>query len=383
MSAVGLTDHGTVAGIIQFLKECRKQKIKPILGMEAYFCRNRFNKSKELQPDGKRGNRHLNVIAKNFEGYQNLCTLAHKASIEGYYYDARIDFELLNEYKDGLIISSACLSNIVNWNLSRDRYDKAKQAATMFKDIFKEDFYLEMMYHGIDEEAKILPEIQKLSKELDIKIIVSNDSHYIEKSDAEFHEILVCVNTDRLLKDPKRLSFPYNEFYFKSKEEMYKLFGHVPSAMQNTLEIAEKCDYEDLVFVEDGGPMRLPNLKIPEEYATPFDYLEYLSWEGLKKCGWDKSQEHIERLKLELNDIKLVWNTKKWDFATYFLIVKDIMQFAKENDIEAGIRGSGYGSLVVRCLGLSEKIDPKNLIWERFLGFQNLKYIDYSDLGLE
>lgn len=536
MQGIGISDHGTVAGIIEFLKECREVKIKPILGMESYFCRNHKFKNSEEQKDGRKGNRHLLLIAKNSTGYKNLCTLSHKACIDGYYYDPRIDFELLNEHKSGMIVTSACLSSIINWNLSIDRYKEAKKAATAFKDIFHDDFYLEVMYHGIDDEAKIIPDVLKMGKELNIKVVASNDCftkgtlvltdqgnipiellevghkvythkdrlrsiqfvnkrmvdeiytvktiidiafqvtgnhpvltvqkngntweipnwktvetltqndyllmhkhhnavrdtnketvrdigdyfaiqiqeiikehksvevfniqvdedetyiansyivhncHYTLREDSKYHDVLLCMSTKRLLKDPNRMKFSYNEFYLKSKEEMHRIFGHVPYVLSNTLEILEKCNYNDIVFVEEGGSVKLPRFDLPENFKTPFEYLEHLAMKGLHDNNFHTKPEYVQRLKQELSDIKLVWDTKRYDFATYFLVVKDIIDFANENNINSGIRGSGYGSLLLRCLGISEG-DPikSGLLWSRFLGFDDKFFISEDDLGL-
>lgn len=384
MPAVGLTDHGTFAGAIQMLKTCRHAGIKPILGMEGYLARDHKCHDKKGQPDGRKGNRHLNIIAKNFQGYQNLCALSQISSLEGMYYDPRVDLDLLEKYKEGLIITSACPGNVINRHLFMGNYDKAKKAASLFKDIFLDDFYLEMMFHGLDIESKILPDIQRLGKELDITVIVTNDVHYIKKEDAEYHEIILCVSSGRCLKDPKRIKFPYSEFYFKSQEEMYSIFKHVPKYLINTMEIAEKCDYSDLVFVEDNGPMRLPKFDIPEGFSSPHDYLEHLARQGLKKLKLDRCPDHIQRLKTELDDIRLTWDTKRYDFATYFLIVDDIMRFARSKGISAGIRGSGFGSLILQCLGITEGIDVIDfgLLWERFLGFESSHQITSDDFGI-
>lgn len=381
MPAVGITDHGTVAGTIVFLQACRKKGIKPILGCEAYLARDHKCHDSTCQIDKRKGNRHLNVIAKDAAGFQNLCTLSQISSLEGYYYDPRIDFELLSKYREGLIVTSACLSNVINWNLSIDRYNEARKAAAAFKDIFGEDFYLEIMYHGLDQEGRIAPLIQKISKELGVKVICTNDCHYLEKSDAEFQQILMCISSGKSVKDPRRLRFPYDEFYFKSQDEMYELFNHVPSYLTNTLEIAEKCDYSDIVF----GRMLLPKFDIPNEFKSPLQYLRHLADEGLKREKLDKSPAHVNRLQQELADLELIWKTKGYDFATYFLIVEDIIKHARENSIAAGVRGSGYGSLLLKCLGLVEKIDPvhSGLIFERFLGFSDSYFICPDDFGLE
>lgn len=791
MKAVGLTDHGTFSGAIEFLRECRNNDIKPILGMESYLARDHSCNDKTGQPDGRKGNRHLNVIAKNYSGYSNVCSLSQEASLRGYYYDPRIDFELLSKHRDGVIVTSACLSSVVNWNLSIDRYKEAKEAVGKFQDIFGSDFYLEVMFHGIDAEAKIIPDIIKLSKETGVKAIATNDCfvagtmiltdrgvvpiecvsagdlavthknrlrsvkyvnerlasalvsvktvlgtsafqstenhpiltvqrlgskkftepewkkasslsskdylvlhtkrhddhryndknslnfldipsiigeqyngdiygnyyitkqgydgkrgkvriptrlkicdellfilgryiaegghdkssyqisfaaneneieiqdriesyfakfgvtcyrpingkartliftskiframftslcgcgaenkhlpmidksyyvfsknqmlkilagyvggdghiatkphrasvvcattsrllayqisdvlhvlgfvslptvrdhkkashknpranpglwnplyvlhmsefdiegfcellgifrgknttpdvsrrkfidigdyfavkvksvikhkeqnvvynlqveedetyvansyvvhncHYVNQEDAEYHEIVMCMSSNRCIRDPKRIKFPYKEFYFKSQEMMYKIFKFYPELLTNTLEIADKCDYSDLIFVDEpGGQMLLPKFDVPEEYSNPYDYLCSLAWKGLKDLGLDKSQDHVDRLKLELGDIKLIYDTNKYDFSTYFLVVWDVMNWARNNDIPAGIRGSGVASILLKCLGISDgNIDPiKNeLIWERFLGFDSKFFFHDADFGI-
>lgn len=380
MKAVGITDHGTVAGIIAFLQECRKQDVRPILGMEAYMSRDHTCRGKEKQPEGRKGNRHMNVIAKNLEGYKNLCRLSHTGCLEGYYYDPRIDWELLSAHKEGLIVTSACLSNIINYKLSVDKFDEAKVIAGMFVDLFGDDFYLEMMYHGIDREGKILPEIQRLSKAVGAKILATNDCHYIKREDAEFQQVLMCMSTGRSIRDPKRLSFPYDEFYFKSQAEMYGLFKTTPEYLTNTLEVAEKCDYSDIIF----GAMHLPKFELPEGETSPFKYLTKLAQQGCRKLGWDKSPEHVARLKRELDDIQLIWDTKRYDFSTYFLVVEDMTRKARSKGIASGVRGSGYGAVLLHCLGLCRGPDPldQHLMWERFLGFDDKYFIGESDVGI-
>lgn len=352
---------------------------------ETYLCRNHLARDKNGQPDGRKGNRHLNIFAKNYKGYQNLCALSQEACVNGLYYDPRIDFELLEKHKEGLIVSSACLSSVVNFNLLKDRYEKALEAVGIFQDIFKDDFYLEMMYHGIDAEAKILPDIQRLSKQTGAKILITNDSHYTEREDAEMHEKIMCISSGKTTKDPKRIKFPYGEFYLKSSEEMKKIFGHVSDYMLNTLEVAEKCDYSDIVFVEDGGEMLLPKFEISPEFKSPQEQLSSMVAKGMIDLKLNNSPEHVKRVNLELSDLELVWKTNRYPFATYFLIVHDIFEFCKKRNISAGIRGSGYGSLVLKVLGISEGIDPleHGLLWERFLGFDDAYFISDEDLGIE
>jgi len=383
MSACGLTDHGTFAGAIDFLRECRSQNIRPILGIEGYIARNHKHQSKKEQPGGRKANRHIVLIAKDLTGFQNICTLSQIASLDGFYYSPRVDFELLAKYSEGIIATSACINGVINKCLLCDEYDLAKRAVAHFKDIYRDDFYLEVMFHGLPVEQKVIPDIIKLSKEMDVKIIASNDVHYINQSDSEFQEIITCISSSRTIKDPRRYNFPYKEFYFKSQEEMAAIFGSIiPSAMRNTLEIAEKCNYSDIVL---GGKMLLPEFELPEGYTNPYEYLKSSALDGLKRLGLADSTPHVERLNMELGDIKLIWDTKRFDFATYFLIVSDVMQYAKKNSIAAGVRGSGYGSLLLKCVGIIDSpIDPikYKLLWERFLGFDSKLFFSENDFGI-
>jgi DNA polymerase-3 subunit alpha len=186
-----------------------------------------------------------------------------KSSVDGVFYDTRLIFSFCSSC-EGLMCSSACLSNVVNANLLVGRYEQAKQAASAFKDVFDDDYYLEVMYHGLDKESQIIPDILKLGKELGIKVIATNDNHYSTSEDARFHEVLICMSSNRCIKDPRRISFPYGEFFFKTQQQMAEVFGPIPSVLTNTLEVAEKCDYSELRFVdEEGGVMRLPHFEVP------------------------------------------------------------------------------------------------------------------------
>lgn len=389
--SLAITDHGNVAGAIKFFKECTKthdyegnliphDPLIPIIGCEFYFSKNRNARSKNDQPDGRKGNRHLLLLAKNFTGYQNLCTLSEISWTEGFYGDPRIDFELLEKYHDGLMCSSACLSSIINSNILHGRYDKAKKMASIFKDIFKDDFYLEVMFHGIDAERYVIPDIFKLSEELNIKCVASNDCHYCNKEDGKSHEILMCMSTSKCIKDSNRLKFPYHEFYLKSAEEMALIFKGYEHAIFNTNEISQKVEVENLK--SNFGGMRLPKFSLPENFEDPFEYLKFLSYEGLKKCNLHNSEKHIMRLEMELNDVRIAKINNNYDFATYFLIVRDYINFARENNILTGCgRGSGFGSLLLKCLGITYGVDPleHDLLWERFLGFDSKKFVKLSD----
>jgi DNA polymerase III subunit alpha len=405
--AIALTDHGNIQGVVQFLREAKKTKdkkgneipypvIKPIVGSELYLARKmdigqyggkkEAEQIKKIQYDGRKGNRHINAYALNFEGFQNLCRLSQQSFVSGFYYDPRIDFQLLEKYSNGIMIGSACLSSIINTNLLYGRYDKAKRICTIFKEIFGQNFFLECMYHGIREEREIISDILKLSSQLDIPVCATNDCHYLTKDQAPSHDVLLAMSQRRCMKDEKRLSFGHNaEFYLKSAEEMGRIFGSIPHVLYNTVAIAERVNTDDIEKKLFGG-MRLPKFDIPEEFKNSYEYVSHLSWEGMKKIGWDKSPKHVEALKKELADVLVAKENNDYDFSTYFLIVKDYIDYARENNILIGPgRGSGAGSVLLRTLGIINSIDPVNqgLIWERFLGFDQSRFIKPSDFGFK
>jgi DNA polymerase III subunit alpha len=405
--AMAITDHGNIMGWIKFLKECRATKdkknkdipyppIKPILGCEMYISRQmdigqyddkkrKAGNPKKLQPDGRKGNRHINVFAMNYEGYKNICRLSQASFTKGFYSDPRIDINILDSHSEGVMGGSACMSSLINVNLMHGRYKEAKKATGLLNEIFKGNFFLEAMYHGIPEEKEILPYIFKLSKELDIPVICTNDSHYIHKEQGPSQEVLMCMSQGRCLRDPKRLSFTHMEFYLKSAQEMAKIFGSHPECFVNSVRMAERINSKDIEENLFGG-MRLPRFNIPEEYSNPYDYLKYLAWEGMKRIGWDKSKLHVEALNKELEDILVAKESNNYDFSTYFLIVRDYVIKAKEKGIFVGPgRGSGYSSVLLRCLGITYGVDPvkTGLIWERFLGFDDKKFVKETDFGFK
>ena len=392
--AIALTDHGNMQGAIQFLRLCRAEKdkkgneigypiIKPIVGSEFYMGRKmdigQYDEKKKKQgipkqnqPDGQRGNRHLNLFAMNFQGYKNLCSLSQLSFTDGFYSSPRIDLEIIDKYSEGIMGSSACLSNIINVNLRYGRYKEAKKACGVFNEIFKGNFFLEVMYHGIPEEKEIITDIFKLSRELSIPVVATNDVHYLEKQDFDTHELLLAMSQKRCLKDPKRLSFVHKEFYLKSAQEMAEIFGSHPECIFNSVRIAERINTKD---IEDNlfGGMRLPKFDIPEEYKTPYDYMKKLAQDGMKRIGWDKSPKHIEAFNKELADVRVAKENNNYDFATYFLIVMDYVNFARDHDILVGAgRGSGAASVLLRCLDITRTVDPIkfSLLWERFLAFK-------------
>jgi len=391
--AMAVTDHGNMSAAIKFIQYANATRdkdnepivydpIKPIIGMETYLSRKH---DVHKQVDKKKGNRHLVLLAKNFAGYQNLCLLSQRAWLDGFYSNPRVDLHMLADHSEGLICSSACLSSVINANLAADRYGEAKKSATILKDIFGADFFLEVQFHGLTEEKHIIPDIFKLSLELDIPIIATNDSHYIHKHQGTSQEVLMCMNQSSCIYNPKRVHFPYNEFHLKSGPEMSEIWGHTPSVLHNTVALAERVDDQDIAKNLFGG-MRLPPFQVPDEYAGPQEFLEHLAQEGMKKLGWDKSPEHIKALDKELGDINIVKENNNYDFATYFLIVWDYVKHATENNILTGCgRGSAYASVLLRCLGVTYGPDPikYGLLWERFLGFDTKRFILESDFGFE
>jgi DNA polymerase-3 subunit alpha len=405
--AIALTDHGTVGGWIKLIAECNRKKtkdgkeipyptIKPILGAEMYLARDhrwrgiteaRKNgyTGADLQPEGRRGNRHLLLLAQNWKGYQNICRLSEKSWLEGMYgLTPRIDIQQLAEHSEGVICSTACLSSVINSSLLVNNYRGARDALGIFRDIFPNRLFVETMYHGIDAEGLIIPDQLKLADDLGLPAIATNDVHFIERQMAKSHEVLMCMSTSMCLHNPKHLHFPYPEFYLKSAEEMAVMFGHHPQLLHNTVAVAEMVDAKDIE--SHMGGMRLPVYKIPPEFKTPHDYLEHLAWEGMKTQHWENSAPHVAALKMELADVRIAKENNNYDFATYFLIKWDIIKNAREKKILTGCgRGSGFASVLLRTLGITYGPDPLRfgLLWQRFLGFDDKRFMKDSDFGLD
>ncbi len=364
MHAVALTDHGVMYGIAEFYRKAVASGIKPIVGMEAYIVKegSRFNRGKTDSDNGRKRAKHYNhliLLAKNLQGYKNLVKLSTLGHTEGFYYKPRIDLELLRKYREGLICSSACAGGIVAVDLVNNDYDKAKKTAAIFKDIFGDDFYLEIQDHKMDVEKAVLEGMPKLSRDLGIKLVATNDCHYIEQEHSIAHNILLLL-ADKTGRDYRDLRYQTNEIYFKSQEEMKELFKNHKDAIENTLEIDSKID---LQLDPDG--YHFPNFPIPEDSSakTLDEYFELLAEEGLNKKFEKVTPEIRERFDFEISTIK------KMGFAGYFLIVQDFINAAKKNNIPVGPgRGSAAGSLVAYALGITN-IDPLkyNLLFERFL----------------
>lgn len=355
MEALAITDHGVMYGVIDFYKACTAAEIKPILGCEIYCAPySRFDKRPQL--DDKQF--HLVLLAENLTGYKNILQLVSKASIEGFYYKPRVDKELLAQHSEGIIALSACLAGEIPQLLLERRFEEAVQKAGQYREIFgPENFYLELQDHGLPEQKEINQHLIALSKKLQIPVVATNDVHYIEKEDAEIHDILLCIQTGKTLADPERMRFPTAEFYLKDAREMAQLFGHVPQALQNTVEIGKRCQVE-FTF----GQLILPNYTVPDGHTVD-SYLEELCYQGARKRYGELTQKVKERLDYELNVIKHM------GYSGYFLIVWDMIHFAKKRGIYVGPgRGSAAGSLVAYVLEITN-IDPLkyDLLFERFL----------------
>ncbi len=346
MPAVAITDHGNLYGAIDFYKACKKAEIKPIIGCEVYCTPgSRFEKSTERY--------HLVLLCKNETGYKNLIQLVSRAYSEGFYYKPRIDWELLQQYHEGLIALSGCIAGEIPKLIQQNKEVDAR--AIDFKELFGPDFYLELMDHGLPEEALVNPVLLRLSQRYDIPLVATNDTHYITKEDAQIQEILLCVGTKDVLSNPAHFRFPNNEFYFKSPEEMRKLFHYAPQAITNTEVIAEQCNL-DFEF----GKILLPKFPVDDPIKT----LREKAFLGMpKRIPGAPDPQVIKRLNYELEVIS------NMGFADYFLIVQDIINWAKSQDIPVGPgRGSAAGSLVSFLLGITE-LNPLDwgLIFERFL----------------
>ena len=367
MKAMAITDHGVMFGAIDFYKACLANGIKPIIGCEVYVApRSRMDKDPNL--DSKYN--HLILLAKNNEGYKNLAKLVSIGFTEGFYYKPRIDKEVLEKYHEGLVCCSACLAGELPQAIMQGDMDEAGRIAKWFKELFKEDYYLEIQNNGIKEQVLLNQKLVELSRKLNIPLVATNDSHYLKKEDSYNHEILLCIQTGKKITDEDRMRFETDELYIKSPEEMAEYFSGVPEAIENTVKIADKCN----VTFEFGNTI-LPNYDVPKEFETHYDYLEYLCNEGIKKrYGKNPSKEIIDRKNYELGVIK------QMGYVDYFLIVWDYIHYAKLEGIPVGPgRGSGAGSIVAYAVEITD-IDPikYGLIFERFLNPERISMPDFD-----
>ena len=363
MESIAITDHGVMYGCVEFYKEAIKQGVKPIIGCEIYVVPKSMNIKRV---DSDNSIYHLVLLVKNDVGYRNLMEIVSKASIDGFYYKPRVDHEFLKEHSNGLIALSACLGGEIQSYILKGSIEKAENVALFYKEIFKDGFYLELQDHGMKEQVKVNNELILMSKRLSIPLVATNDVHYIEKEDSRSHDILLCVQTGKTVDEKDRMRYPTGEFYLKSPKEMYDLFSYVPEALENTVKIADQCNFQ-YNFHES----KLPTFPLPDEVDN-YDYLRQLCYDGLKE-RYDIIDEKLkDRLEYELNVIK------EMGYVDYFLIVWDFIRFATEKNIMTGPgRGSGAGSIVAYTLGIT-KIDPikYGLIFERFLNPERVSMPD-------
>ena len=370
MPALAVTDHGNLFAAINHYRACSDVGIKPIIGCEVYVA----IESRHLRKAARgvvSGSNHLVLLTKNETGYRNLTKLVSKGYLEGYYYNPRIDKELLREHSEGLICLSACLSGEIAHLIEREGVSQAEAAATEFRDIFGDDYYLEIQRHGMEREAKINDGIIKLHEKLDIPLVATNDFHFLLKEDHAAHDALICIQTGKTIADQNRMCY-VDGLYMKSPDEMLKLFKDLPAALENTLAIAEQCDFE----FEFSDGMHMPAFPIPKGFASSEEYLAHLAREGLSRRYEQVDQELEQRLANELDVIG------EADYVGYLLIVQDLVGHARESGISVGPgRGSAAGSLVAYSLGITDT-DPirHNLLFERFL---NLERIGPPDIDID
>ena len=369
MEHIAITDHGNMYGVIDFYRAAKVAGINPVIGCEVYVTSGSRH-DRELSKGEERYN-HLVLLAENNTGYANLMKIVSLGFTEGFYYKPRVDYEVLEQYHEGIIALSACLAGIVATNLRQGLYEQAKKEAMRLSGIFgKENFYLELQDHGIAEQKNVNQGLLRMSQETGIELVATNDVHYIMDKDAEAHDILLCIQTKKLVSDEDRMRYEGGQFYLKSEEEMRELFPYALQAVENTAKIASRCQVE-ITF----GEYKLPKFDVPEGY-TAFEYLTKLCTEGLEKRYGKEATVHSARLMEELEVIRTM------GFVDYFLIVWDFIRFARERGISVGPgRGSAAGSIVSYTLGITT-IDPirYNLLFERFL---NPERVTMPDIDID
>lgn len=368
MDSLAITDHGVMFGVVDFWRECKKQGIKPIIGCEVYMAsRTRHDKDPSLD----KRQAHLILLAKNNTGYHNLVKIVSRGFTEGFYYKPRVDKEVLRQFSEGIICLSACLAGDIQQHLLKGDYNGAKEEALEYLDIFGEgNYYLELQDQGLEEEARIYPDMLKLSSETGIPLVATNDVHYIKREDAKAHDVLLCIQTATSISDENRMRFPNDQFYLKSEDEMRKIFAGCPQAIENTKIIADQCDVEF-----EFGTLHLPEFKAPDGKDNKI-YLRELCEKGLYERYQTVGTQLRERLDYELSIIE------QMGYVEYFLIVWDFINYARENGIMVGPgRGSAAGSIVAYTLHITD-IDPikYNLIFERFL---NPERVSMPDIDID
>ena len=364
-SALAITDHGVMYGVIDFYRACKKEGIKPVIGMETYVAP-RSMQDREGSQD--REYAHLILLCKNQIGYQNLMVLSSEAFLHGFYYRPRIDYNLLEQHAEGLVCLSACLAGDIPQALLANNYDLALSHAKRLQGMFGEDFYIELQNHNIPEQLQVLPGLRKIAAEIGAKTVVTNDVHYVSPDDAEAQDVLLCIQTQHFVDEPDRMRMEGDQFYLKSEAEMRLALPEDVDAIANTAEVVEKCNL-DIQF----GIRRMPAFEAPDKMDNP-TYLRKLCYDGMAKKLPQADQEAHERLEYELGVIE------QMGFVDYFLIVWDFIHYAKVNGIMVGPgRGSGAGSLAAYCLDITD-VDPLeyNLLFERFLNPERISMPDFD-----
>ncbi len=363
MEHVAITDHGVMYGVIDWYKAAKAAGLHPLLGVEAYLAPRSI-------ADRDKSSYHLLLLAENERGYRNLLKLVSKASLEGFYYKPRLDLELLAQHAEGIIATSACLKGPVATHLLNGNDDEARRYAVALRDIFGSDrFFLELQDHGLPDQHQANRRLISLARELSLPLVATNDVHYLDQADAAVQDLLVCIQTNSTIHDPKRMRMQSDQLYFKSAEEMWRLFDSVPEALENTVRIAERCQVE-LEF----GRLHLPDPGVPDG-MTADEYLAQLCWEGVRQRYPELTDEVQRRLEYELDVIK------QTGFSSYMLIVRDFADFARRQRIPFGVRGSAAASIVLYTLGITD-IDPlaNRLVFERFL---NLERREMPDIDMD
>ncbi len=362
MPAIAITDHGNMYGVVKMFDECKKQGIKAIIGCEFYVCDDLRVKS------GKTKLAHLVLLAKNDIGYKNLCKLNSIAFRDGFYYKPRIDYNTLADYKEGVICLSACLAGDIPQLILKRQFDEAEKMVELLHNMFGEDFYLELQNHGLAEQVEVNHMLREYSRKYGIKTVATNDVHYINREDAEMQDVLMCVQMGKTLDDPDRLKFPCDEFYFKTYDEMKELFPNDLDALETTLEIADKCNYEF-----DYGHYLYPKYH-PVTGQNPVDYFRDLIEAGLIRRYGTETPEIRERIEYEFDTIN------RLGYVEYYLIVWDYINAARNMGISVGPgRGSGVGSIVAYLIGITD-VDPikYGLFFERFLNPERVSAPDFD-----
>ena len=365
-TAVAITDHGVMYGCIDFYKAAKAAGIKPIIGCEVYLTRRTIaDRVHGVDNDPY----HLVLLCENRKGYENLCLLVSEAFMHGFYGKPRVDLDMLRSHHEGLICLSACLAGAIPQRLMEEDYDGAKDYALKLSEIFGEgNFFLEMQDHGIPEQRPVNQGILRLSRETGLPLVVTNDAHYLRKEDAKMQDVLLCIQTGKMVDEPNRMKFQTEEFYLKSEEEMRQLFPNCPEAFENTQKIADRCNLE-FVF----NQYHLPSFPVPEGYTNE-KYFRKLCYEGFEERYQDPPQEYLDRLEYEIGVIS------RMGYVNYYLIVWDFIRYAKETGIPVGPgRGSGAASIVAYCMHITE-VDPMKyaLIFERFLNPERVSMPDFD-----